>query len=151
MKAGKYFEVSVYPNSDTVVKAAPITEGEDLTAAQNRSTAMAKAKGSLRAAVEQALRSNIGFRATRLRKWGHGVQRERPDALHGGIPSQAIGKCALVRIGAAVLADERRQLGGRRRGRRAGLRHADVGAGRGIAHEYARRPCNGFGQRVQDD
>ena len=46
-----------------VVKADPIAAGEDYTAAQSQSAALAKAKGSLRAAVEQALRGNAGFRA----------------------------------------------------------------------------------------
>jgi hypothetical protein len=60
---GKFFEVRVDPNSGTVVKTEPIAEGEDYTAAQSQSAAMATAKGSLRAAVEQALRGNAGFRA----------------------------------------------------------------------------------------
>ena len=63
MKAGKFFEVSVDPNSGRVVKAEPIAEGEDYTAAQSQSAAMAKAKVSLRAAVATALRGNAGFRA----------------------------------------------------------------------------------------
>ena len=63
LKDGKYFEVIVDHNSGKVVKAEPITEAEDYTAAQSQSAAMAKAKGSLRAAVEQALGGNAGFRA----------------------------------------------------------------------------------------
>ncbi len=63
LKDGKYFEVIVDHNSGKVVKAESITEAEDYTAAQSQSAAMAKAKGSLRAAVEQALRGNAGFRA----------------------------------------------------------------------------------------
>src|SRR5213082_1034201 len=63
LKGGKYFEVIVDHNSGKVVKAEPITEAEDYTAAQSQTAAMAKAKGSLRAAVEQALRDNAGFRA----------------------------------------------------------------------------------------
>jgi len=63
MKDGKFFEVIVDHNTGKVVKAEPIAEGEDYTAAQSQSAAMAKAKGSLRAAVEQALRGNAGFRA----------------------------------------------------------------------------------------
>ena len=63
LKDGKYLEVIVDHNSGKVVKAEPITEAEDYTAAQSQSAAMAKAKGSLRAAVEQALRGNAGFRA----------------------------------------------------------------------------------------
>ena len=63
VKGGKFFEVIVDHNSGKVVKAEPITESEDLTAAKSQSAAMAKAKASLRAAVEQALRGNAGFRA----------------------------------------------------------------------------------------
>jgi len=63
LKEGKYFEVIVDHTSGKVVKAEPITEAEDYTAAQSQTAAMAKAKGSLRAAVEQALRDNAGFRA----------------------------------------------------------------------------------------
>jgi len=63
MKDGKFFEVIVDHNTGKVVKAEPIAAGEDYTAAQSQSAAMAKAKGSLRAAVEQGLRSNAGYRA----------------------------------------------------------------------------------------
>ena len=63
MKGGKFFEVSVDPNSGRVVKTEPIGEGEDYTAAQSQSAAIAKAKVSLRAAVATALRGNAGFRA----------------------------------------------------------------------------------------
>src|SRR5207245_6332875 len=62
-KDGKFFEVIVDHTSGKVVKAEPITEGEDLAAAQSQSAAMAKAKRYLRAALEQALRANPGFRA----------------------------------------------------------------------------------------
>ena len=60
---GKFFEVVVDPNSGAVVKTEPIGEGEDYTAAQSQSAAMAKAKVSLRAAVQTALKDNAGFRA----------------------------------------------------------------------------------------
>ena len=63
MKDGKFFEVIVDHATGKVVKAEAIAAGEDYTAAQGQSAAMAKAKGSLRAAVEQALRGNAGFRA----------------------------------------------------------------------------------------
>jgi len=63
VKDGKYFEVIVDHNTGKVVKAEPIAAGEDYTAAQNQRAAMAKAKVSLRAAVEKALRDNAGFRA----------------------------------------------------------------------------------------
>ncbi len=76
MKGGKFFEVSVDPNSGAVVKTEPIGEGEDYTAAQSQSAAMAKAKVSLRAAVQNALRANAGFRAVSVTpslKDGHAV------------------------------------------------------------------------------
>ena len=63
VKDGKFFEVIVDHNTGRVAKAEPIAAGEDYTAAQSQSAALAKAKGSLRVAVEQALRSNAGFRA----------------------------------------------------------------------------------------
>src|SRR5438128_5186759 len=63
MKDGKFLEVIVDHTTGKVVKADPIAAGEDYTAAQSQSAALAKAKGSLRAAVEQALRGNAGFRA----------------------------------------------------------------------------------------
>ena len=63
MKDVKFFEVIVDHTTGKVVKAEPIAEGEDYTAAQSQKAAMAKAKVSLRAAVEQALRGNAGFRA----------------------------------------------------------------------------------------
>ena len=63
MKDGKFFEVVVDHNTGKVVKAEPITEDEDYTAAKSQSAAMAKAKVSLRAAVEKALRDNVGYHA----------------------------------------------------------------------------------------
>jgi uncharacterized membrane protein YkoI len=63
LKEGKYFEVIVDHTSGKVVKAEPITEDADYTAAKSQSAAMAKAKGSLQAAVEKAVRDNAGYRA----------------------------------------------------------------------------------------
>jgi len=63
VKEGKFFEVIVDHDTGKVIKAEPIAEGEDYTAAQSQSAAMAKPKVSLRAAVEKALRGNAGFRA----------------------------------------------------------------------------------------
>src|SRR5213082_4135433 len=76
LKEGKYFEVIVDHNSGKVVKAEPITEDEDYTAAQSQTAAMAKAKGSLRAAVEKTLRDNAGYQAVSVTpslKDGHAV------------------------------------------------------------------------------
>ena len=46
LKDGKYLEVIVDHNSGKVVKAEPITESEDLTAAQSQSAAMASSRRS---------------------------------------------------------------------------------------------------------
>ena len=66
VKDGKFFEVVVDHNTGKVVKAEPIAAGEDYTAAQSQSAAMAKAKVSLRAAVEKTLRDNAGYRAVSI-------------------------------------------------------------------------------------
>src|SRR6266566_3651214 len=53
-----------------------VRDGEDYTAAQSQSAAMAKTKVSLRAAVQNALRANPGFRAVSVTpslKDGHAV------------------------------------------------------------------------------
>ena len=66
VKDGKFFEVVVDHNTGKVVKAEPIAAGEDYSAAQSQSAAMAKAKVSLRAAVEKALRDNAGYRTVSI-------------------------------------------------------------------------------------
>ena len=62
-KDGKFSEVLIDYWTGQVAKVEPITKGEDLTAAQSRSAAMAEAKTSLREAVEKALGQAAGFRA----------------------------------------------------------------------------------------
>src|SRR5215510_11216803 len=54
-KEGKFSEVLVDYSTGQIAKVEPITKGEDLAAAQSQSAAMAKAKISLREAVEKAL------------------------------------------------------------------------------------------------
>jgi hypothetical protein len=63
MKAGKFSEVIVDHTTGKIVKAEPITGGDNLTAAQAQSEAMAKAKLSLHAATLKAVRADKGFRA----------------------------------------------------------------------------------------
>src|SRR5204863_6750912 len=62
-KSGKFSEVVVDYATGKVSKAEPITAGDDLTAAQTQSTAMAKAKSSLKAAVDKSRGEASGFRA----------------------------------------------------------------------------------------
>ena len=65
-KGGRFFEVIVDPNSGKVIKAEPITESEDLTAARSQSAAMAHATVSLRAALGRAGGANKGYRAVSI-------------------------------------------------------------------------------------
>src|SRR2546428_1369832 len=76
MKAGKFSEVGVDPVSGKVVNVEGITEGEDLEAAKTQSDAMKKAKRSLGAALEEALKVNRGYQAVSVipsLKDGHAV------------------------------------------------------------------------------
>jgi hypothetical protein len=63
VKAGRYSEVLVNYQSGKVAKVEPITEGDDLKAAQAQAAAMGKAKASLQAATKSALKANPGSRA----------------------------------------------------------------------------------------
>jgi uncharacterized membrane protein YkoI len=54
-KEGKFFEVLVNYVTGKVLKIEPITEGDDLAAANSQSAAMAKAKTSLKEAVDKAV------------------------------------------------------------------------------------------------
>jgi uncharacterized membrane protein YkoI len=65
-KGGKFSEVLVDPKSGKVVKVEAIASGEDLTAAKAQGEAMAKAKLSLRGAIEKALKTHKGFRAVSI-------------------------------------------------------------------------------------
>ena len=62
-KRGKFSEVIVDHQSGKVAKAEDITKADDLTAAKEQTAAMAKAKQSLRAAVDKTVKANPGFRA----------------------------------------------------------------------------------------
>lgn len=76
MKGDKFSEVIVDHKTGKVGKTEAITGGDDLTAAKAQSGAMAKAKLSLRAATENAVKANKGFRAVSVApsvKDGHPV------------------------------------------------------------------------------
>ncbi len=76
MKADKFSEVGVDPISGKVVNVEAITEGEDLAAAKAQSDAMKKAKRSLGAALQEALKVNKGYQAVSVipsLKDGHAV------------------------------------------------------------------------------
>jgi len=63
MKIDKFSEVGVDPISGKVVNIEAITEGEDLEAAKAQSDAMKKAKRSLSAALQEAVKANKGYQA----------------------------------------------------------------------------------------
>jgi uncharacterized membrane protein YkoI len=76
MKGDKFSEVIIDHKTGKIAKTEAITGGEDLTAAKAQSGAMAKAKSSLRAATEKAVKTNKGFRAVSVTpslKEGHPV------------------------------------------------------------------------------
>jgi len=75
-KGDKFSEVIVDHKTGKIAKTEAITGGKDLTAAKAQSEAMAKAKLSLRAATENAVKANKGFRAVSITpslKDGHPV------------------------------------------------------------------------------
>src|SRR5260370_24925277 len=61
-KDGKFSEVLVDHTNGKVMKAEPITEGDDLAAANSQSTAMTDAKITLREAVDKAVTSSANAR-----------------------------------------------------------------------------------------
>ena len=65
-KDDKFSEVIVDHNTGKVTKTEAITSGEDLTAAQMQTDAMAKAKQSLHATLAKALKANPQFRAVSI-------------------------------------------------------------------------------------
>jgi hypothetical protein len=76
MKGDKFSEVIVDHKTGKVAKTEAITAGDDLTASKSQSAAMAKAKLSLRAATENAVKANKGFVAVSVTpslKDGHPV------------------------------------------------------------------------------
>jgi hypothetical protein len=73
---GKFSEVLVDYTTGKVAKAEPLTKADDLAAANAQSAAMAKAKTSLKEAVEKAVSMASGFRAVSVQpglKDGHAL------------------------------------------------------------------------------
>jgi hypothetical protein len=62
-KGGRFSKVLVDYSTGSIAKVQPITEGDDLAGAQLQSAAMAKAKTSLKEAVEQAVKQAPNSRA----------------------------------------------------------------------------------------
>jgi len=62
VKEGKFSEVLVDHTNGKVMKAEPITEGDDLATANSQSTAMTDAKITLREAVDKAVTSSANAR-----------------------------------------------------------------------------------------
>ena len=75
-QGGKYAEHLVDYNTGVVTKSEVITGGDDLKEAKEQSAAMGKAKKSLKTAVDEAERQNMGYRAVSVEaelKNGHAV------------------------------------------------------------------------------
>ena len=62
-KEGKFFEVLINHVTGEVLRAEPITEGEDLSAAKEQSAAIGNAKISLQAAVDKTIAQSANTRA----------------------------------------------------------------------------------------
>ena len=75
MKGSQFSEVIVDHQTGRIAKTEAITGGEDLASAKQQSQAMGKAKSSLRAAAETAVKANSGYRAVSV-----------TPALKGGQP-----------------------------------------------------------------
>lgn len=76
MKGDKFSEVIIDHNSGKVAKSEAITGGDDLKDAKEQKQAMDKAKSSIRAATEKAVKANKGYRAVSVMpslKDGHPV------------------------------------------------------------------------------
>ena len=63
LKGAQFSEVIVDHKSGAIKKSEPITDANDMKAAQAQSAAMAKAKLALDAAVGNAVKANAGYRA----------------------------------------------------------------------------------------
>ena len=63
MKGDKFSEVIIDHNSGKVAKSEAITGGDDLKDAKEQKQAMDKAKSSVQAATEKAVKANKGYRA----------------------------------------------------------------------------------------
>lgn len=63
MKGAQFSEVIVDHKSGAIKKSEPVTDADDMKAAQAQSAAMAKAKLTLDAAVGNAVKANAGYRA----------------------------------------------------------------------------------------
>jgi hypothetical protein len=63
MKGDKYSEVIVDHMSDSIKKAEPITDADDLKDAKQQAEALGKARLSLEQAVGAAIKSNSGYQA----------------------------------------------------------------------------------------
>jgi hypothetical protein len=60
---GKFYEVIVDHKTGKLAKSEELTKADDIKAAKDQVAAMAKAKGSLAATADKAVKANAGFRA----------------------------------------------------------------------------------------
>jgi hypothetical protein len=67
-KEGKFFEVLIDHVTGKVLRAEPISENDDLSAAKEQNEAMADAKTSLQAAVDKTIAESASIRAVSVRR-----------------------------------------------------------------------------------
>lgn len=99
-KEGKFFEMLVNHVTGKVLRAEPITEGDDLSAAKEQNEAMANAKTSLQAAVDKTIAQSANTRAVSVvpsMKDGHPDRFDRCAHLQPGQSDPAAA--GLVRPG----------------------------------------------------
>ena len=66
IKGSDFIEVVADPNTGTIAKAEKITDSDDVKAASSQKAAMARAKVSLLAAAETAVKANTGSQAVSI-------------------------------------------------------------------------------------
>ena len=79
LKGNDFSEVVADPQTGAIAKAEKITDKEDLEAAAKQKDAMEKAKVSLLAATDKAVKANAGFRAVSIL-----------PAMEGGHPAASV-------------------------------------------------------------
>ena len=79
LKDNDFSEVVADPQTGAITKAEKITDKEDIEAAAKQKAAMEKAKLTLLAATEQAVKANAGFRAVSIF-----------PAMEGGHPAASV-------------------------------------------------------------
>jgi len=118
MKGAQFSEVIVDHKSGAIKKSEPITDANDMKAAQAQSAAMAKAKLALDAAVDSAVKANAGYRAVSvvpallciaLIVTGQHVCENSPNSMGMGLSLIWSGNVIVLIMGSILLTKLQRQ------------------------------------------